>query len=193
MQPGWVPPNLKFEIDDATLPWTWSADTFDFIHMRWLFGAISDWPGLFAEAYKCCKPGGWFESCELDVMVQSDDGTVGTESPWNVWNALFREGGKKSGRTFAVLQDRLQEQAMRAVGFQDIQVKNYKVDRITTSSPLVRKPERHYSDMLPYQLPVGGWAQDPKLAEIGQFVRLAVDNDLEGGLNTESPTRTGLC
>ena len=30
-QPTWVPPNVRFEIDDATKPWTWDAGAFDFV------------------------------------------------------------------------------------------------------------------------------------------------------------------
>jgi hypothetical protein len=42
-QPQWVPPNLRFEIDDTVVqPWARKEDYFDFIHMRYLFGAIKD-------------------------------------------------------------------------------------------------------------------------------------------------------
>ncbi|CCE28850.1 uncharacterized protein CPUR_02539 [Claviceps purpurea 20.1] len=58
-QPQWVPPNLCFEIDDATLDWTWNANHFDFIHMRCIVGGIEDWTAFFKEAYRCCAPGGW--------------------------------------------------------------------------------------------------------------------------------------
>jgi hypothetical protein len=30
------------------------------------------------------------------------------------------------------------------------------------------------------QLPVGGWPRDPKLAEVGNFVKLTLENDIEG-------------
>ena len=56
IQPSWIPPNLKFEIDDCTLPWTFDPDSIDFVHLRYLVGSIQDWPGLFKEAYRCIKP-----------------------------------------------------------------------------------------------------------------------------------------
>lgn len=34
IQPSWVPPNIKFVIDDCLLQWTWPDDHFDFIHIR---------------------------------------------------------------------------------------------------------------------------------------------------------------
>ncbi|UZP32394.1 hypothetical protein NXS19_000210 [Fusarium pseudograminearum] len=51
-----VPPNVTFEIADATDPWP--ARTYDFIHMRSLAGAgVRDWDSLLAEAYEHLKPG----------------------------------------------------------------------------------------------------------------------------------------
>lgn len=52
IQPTWVPPNVKFQIDDAEAEWTWERDSFDYIHIRHLAGAIKDWPALLKQAYK---------------------------------------------------------------------------------------------------------------------------------------------
>jgi hypothetical protein len=30
------------------------------------------------------------------------------------------------------------------------------------------------------QFPIGGWPKDPKLAEVGRFVKATLENDLEG-------------
>jgi hypothetical protein len=51
IQPSWVPPNVIFEIDDITQPWTFDENLFDFIHVRTLGGAIRDWPSLLKEAF----------------------------------------------------------------------------------------------------------------------------------------------
>ncbi|RWA09202.1 hypothetical protein EKO27_g5918 [Xylaria grammica] len=75
-QPQWIPPNLKFEIDDITLPWTYEPNSFDYIHARWLIGAIPSWYTLFSEVFRALKPGGIFESKESSAIIQSDDGTV---------------------------------------------------------------------------------------------------------------------
>ncbi|KAH7229996.1 hypothetical protein NW759_015401 [Fusarium solani] len=152
-QPQWIPPNARFEIDDATLTWTWDPDQFNFIHIRYLFGAVKDWGGLFKEAYRCCAPGGWVQSTEANVEFRSDDGTVDKEPSLHMFTKLFQEGGKALGRPFFV--DHLQETEFRKAGFVDVQVIDHK-------------------------LPVGGWPKDPKLAQVGQFVRAALENDLEG-------------
>jgi len=44
--------------------------------VRYLSGAIPDWPVLFARAFRTCRPGGWAESCERDVEFLSDDETT---------------------------------------------------------------------------------------------------------------------
>lgn len=53
IQPDLVPPNCRFEVDDAQDDWVYPVDYFDFIHMRTLFGSISDWPRLYKQAYTC--------------------------------------------------------------------------------------------------------------------------------------------
>ena len=137
IQPGWVPPNVTFQIDDANLPWTWPDNEFDFIHMRALFGSIVDWRALYREAFRCCKPGGYFEDMENSVSIESDDGTVAPGSAFDEWGKVFRAGGDKFGRTFRVLEDDIQRKCMEEAGFVDIMVKDIKVR--TTPAGLCRR------------------------------------------------------
>jgi cyclopropane fatty-acyl-phospholipid synthase-like methyltransferase len=51
IQPTWVPPNLKFEIEDFTDEWTFEPNDFDYIHMRSLYGCVADWPRFYEEVY----------------------------------------------------------------------------------------------------------------------------------------------
>ncbi|KAF5251005.1 hypothetical protein FANTH_3869 [Fusarium anthophilum] len=152
-QPSWVPPNVRFEIDDATEAWTWENDHFDFIHIRYLFGAIPDWYHLFAEAYRCSSPGGWIESAEADVRIRSDDGTANLEPVWETCNKMYEEGGKALGRDFFV--NDLQVEGLKRAGFSSLKIVDYKI-------------------------PIGGWPKDPGMAEIGRFVQQTLENDLEG-------------
>ncbi|KAF5021876.1 hypothetical protein F66182_6067 [Fusarium sp. NRRL 66182] len=155
IQPSWVPPNVKFELEDATQTWTFPHDHFDFIHIRYLFGSVQDWNALFKEAYRHCKPGGWIQSCEIDPPFYSDDGSVDDDYGIQTWNELVREGGKRTGRSFCVVEEGLQVPGIKATGFVDIQEANYKV-------------------------PVGSWAKDTHLREVGQFLRSTMENDAEG-------------
>ncbi|KAK7428044.1 hypothetical protein QQZ08_005476 [Neonectria magnoliae] len=155
IQPHWVPSNVKFEIDDATLPWSWKDDTFDFVHIRYLFGAIHDWKALFRQAYRCCAPGGWVQSCEADVEIRSDDGTTDNIPALKQWARLYAEGGRILKTPFYVQREGLQEKGIQEAGFTDIKIVDYK-------------------------FPVSGWPKDPTLAEVGRYVNLTLENDLEG-------------
>ncbi|KAK7753051.1 hypothetical protein SLS62_005001 [Diatrype stigma] len=124
-QPNWVPPNLKFEVDDVTLEWTYEPDSFDYVHMRWLVGAIPDWDELFRQVYRAVKPGGYFESKESSSVITSDDGTVSDGCALDQWGKVFSEAGNKFGRTFRVLEDNIQRKAMEAAGFVDIEEYNF--------------------------------------------------------------------
>jgi hypothetical protein len=46
-QPSFVPPNLRFEIDDAEDSWAYPTDHFDLIHVRSMYGAIANWPQFY--------------------------------------------------------------------------------------------------------------------------------------------------
>ncbi|KAF5585281.1 methyltransferase [Fusarium pseudocircinatum] len=76
IQPSWVPPNVKFELEDATKDWSWPENHFDLVHVRFLMGAIVDWGTLFKDASHCCKPGGFVESGEINPTFYSDDGSI---------------------------------------------------------------------------------------------------------------------
>lgn len=76
IQPRWVPPNVKFELDDAkAVPWPYPDNHFDLVHLRLLIGSISDWPSVYKDIFRILKPGGWVEHTEYDCDVVSDDAT----------------------------------------------------------------------------------------------------------------------
>lgn len=127
MAPTWIPANLKLEIDDATLSWTYPENHFDFIHTRYLFGAIRDWPALFKEAFRALQPGGWIEDVEMDTKFYSDDGTVDAVAALSKWDELYREAGKRIGSSFSLVADNTQEGSLREAGFTDIHIRTYKV------------------------------------------------------------------
>ena len=54
------------EIDDFTQEWTFEPNSFDYVHMRFLIGSVTDWDALFAQAFRVLKPGGWVESLDND-------------------------------------------------------------------------------------------------------------------------------
>ncbi|GAB1321037.1 mRNA 3'-end-processing protein YTH1 [Madurella fahalii] len=155
IQPAWVPANVRFEIEDAGTDWTFRDNNFDFIHMRYLLGGITDWAALFRQAYRCCKPGGWIESIEVDTTLYSDDGSVENNPTIAIWNRLFKGAAEKMGKSFNVVAEDLQRRSIEEAGVTDYKVVNLKV-------------------------PMGGWPRDPKLAELGRISLLSLETDVEG-------------
>ncbi|KAL2159464.1 hypothetical protein VTH06DRAFT_2469 [Thermothelomyces fergusii] len=155
IQPSWVPPNVRFEIEDATQSWTFAENSFDYVHLRYLYGSIADWEQLFREAYRVLKPGGYIETFEADAAVACDDGTVEEGSPLDQWGKVYREAGKKLGRTFWPVTDNVQRPALEAAGFVNLTQKDIKA-------------------------PLTPWPADKKLAEMGAYAQLALEKDAEG-------------
>ncbi|KAI0203357.1 S-adenosyl-L-methionine-dependent methyltransferase [Astrocystis sublimbata] len=154
-QPEWVPPNLKFEIEDCTQPWTFAPNAFDFVHLRYLYGSIPDHDSLYAEAYKACKPGGWVETVDPSVNLRSDDGSVREGTTLYDWGRLFNEASSKYGRSMSMVDDGMTPASLKKAGFTDIHSRTFK-------------------------LPCTPWPKDQKLQQLGAFSRLAMEQDLDG-------------
>ncbi|EQB56200.1 UMTA protein [Colletotrichum gloeosporioides Cg-14] len=162
IQPEWVPVNCFFQIHDAQLKWTFRQNYFDFIHARNLFGGINDWQRLYDQAYTHLKPGGWFESLEADSQVRSLNPAIENDPShiFKQWAPLFWEAGDITGQTFRVAQDDgrnpiMMVECMKKAGFVDIVHKRWSI-------------------------PVGGWAKDRMLKEVGFYAAWYVDQGLEG-------------
>lgn len=52
IQPDFAPPNLRFEIDDSCSRWTYEENSFDFIHVRCMYGSVADWPAFYQECFE---------------------------------------------------------------------------------------------------------------------------------------------
>ena len=52
IQPEWVPPNVRFAVDDVESPWLFPRNNFDYIHSRHTVMAVKKWMKLFRRAYE---------------------------------------------------------------------------------------------------------------------------------------------
>ena len=151
VQPSWVPRNVKFEIDDVESPWT-HTEKFDYIHSRFMAGAIANWPGLIRQIYDALQPGGIIECQDGDFMTYSEDGS--TRGSWlEKWNTDFVAAAKQGGR---IVQPGLQlETWIREAGFEDV----------------------HHERL---RIPVGIWPKDKQLKEVGAFNLVQLREGVEG-------------
>ncbi len=157
IQPGWLPPNCSFQIDDAQLEWTFSPGTFDFVHIRALYGSIDDWGKLYSQAFRALRPGGWLEDLEFTITLHSDTPAV-RDDPDHIfkrWASVFFEATDRLGKTLRIGMDSRMRALMAQAGFVDV------VER-------------------QYQVPSGGWSSDARMKMIGRYNLAFLEESLEG-------------
>ncbi|KAL8952043.1 MAG: hypothetical protein Q9222_002030 [Ikaeria aurantiellina] len=150
-QPSWVPPNVKFEIDDCEEPWTF-REKFDIIHGRYLAAAIKDWPRLVSQAFEFTKPGGYTEFQDYDLVYYSEDGTLTDGLAVQEWITTLLQASRDFGRD--PCPGPKLEGYMRDAGFKDVQSFKYKI-------------------------PIGPWPKDKHLKTVGSWNLLQIEEGLE--------------
>ncbi|KAJ5936169.1 hypothetical protein N7454_005467 [Penicillium verhagenii] len=126
IQPSWVPPNLRFHVDDAESPWLFSASRpFDFIHARDLGGAIADWPRLLLQAHEHLRPGGWVELQEFEVTLRSDDDSMRLAPMLCEFLGRLHEASEAFHRPMNIAEGH--RQRLVEAGFEDVRDEVYKV------------------------------------------------------------------
>ncbi|KAK2782753.1 hypothetical protein FQN53_009614 [Emmonsiellopsis sp. PD_33] len=147
-----APDNVRFEIDDVESDWTF-INTFDYIHCRYMYASIIDWPRLVRQCFNHVAPNGWAEFQDFDVEWYSDDGTYDRESALGRWFKLFHEAAAQHGRELSPGPSL--EGWVRDAGFKDVVVRRIRV-------------------------PVGRWPKDERLKTVGTWNLLQVIDGMEG-------------
>ena len=124
IQPTFGPPNCTFEIEDLNSTWVHPENHFDFIHIRELFGCVTDWDNFLAQAFTHTKPGGYVEIVEHSVAPVSDDGSVTDQSFLTLWGKTVIEVGEKNGKSFTIWKE--SKARMERAGFIDVVEARYK-------------------------------------------------------------------
>ncbi|KAI3546178.1 methyltransferase domain-containing protein [Colletotrichum abscissum] len=115
-----VPPNVTFEVDDIEEPWTFSLP-FDYIHSRMMTSSIFDWRRLIQNAFDNLTPGGYLELQEMDLMPQSDDGSLKPDAAVVRCFALLVKAATVLNRSFQDIPDLVN--VMQKIGFVDVSIK----------------------------------------------------------------------
>ncbi|GKT52087.1 secondary metabolism regulator LAE1 [Colletotrichum spaethianum] len=151
IQPSFVPPNVKFEIDDAESSWVGNAK-YDFIFSRYLALSIANWPRLVGNIYTNLNNNGWAEFQDYSLTLDSDDGTLTDDHQTMKWQKWGNEIAEKIGRDFNP-GPKLRNWVAEA-GFRNIVHKHYKI-------------------------PVGPWAKGAHYKEIGMLNLMQLLDGLE--------------
>ncbi|KAE9367287.1 S-adenosyl-L-methionine-dependent methyltransferase [Stipitochalara longipes BDJ] len=142
IQPGFLPPNCTFEIDDIEEPWTYKYK-FDFLHLRMMTGSIADWQKCFHQCYENLNPGGWVEIKDMRLPIEDNDNSFPKDCAVKNWTELAMEGAEKVGRSLnsaAKYKAQLEE-----AGFQNV------VEKI-------------------FRWPQNRWPKDPEMKELGMWM-----------------------
>ncbi|KAH7382900.1 S-adenosyl-L-methionine-dependent methyltransferase [Cadophora sp. MPI-SDFR-AT-0126] len=163
IQPVWVPPNVRFMVDDFESPWLHGRDRFDFIHARHTSVAVKNMPKLVQQAYEGMKPGGWIEIQEMHHKAHCDDSTMPEGYLVQQWLKNVADG-------LAVLGPDLlgavkNAQYLRDAGFVNIEERIFKI-------------------------PIGTWPKNKTLKMVGLYGRTMIYDGLEG--NSLGPFTRGL-
>lgn len=90
IQPEYVPPNCRFEIDDIEDEWVFNHK-FDYIHGRYICPFLADVPKLLRSIYDNLNPGGYVEIMETLMLMKAVDNSLDGH-PIQRWNSLMVEG-----------------------------------------------------------------------------------------------------
>jgi hypothetical protein len=169
---------VQFEIDDCEDEWLYPEDNFDFVHVRGLYGCVSNWDRFYEQAFKHVespfplsllvphsatntnsspslrhlKPGAYIEQVEQSVVPKSDDGsTRGTI--FEKWGEVSLQAGEAFGKSLRVAETA--KSKITRAGFVDVVERRFKC-------------------------PIGPWAKDPRLKELGMYNRLNWEEGIEG-------------
>ncbi|EFQ24904.1 methyltransferase domain-containing protein [Colletotrichum graminicola] len=152
IQPTWVPPNVKFEVDDVESPWL-IAEKYDFIFCRYMAGSLGDWPKLMRRVFRNTNPGGWVEFQDYNLRWKSDDGSLTEKHFTNEAVNNFLEACKLVNREPA--PGPKLEGWVKDAGFVNITHQKFKI-------------------------PVGDWPKDPHYKECGLINLMQTLEGLEG-------------
>lgn len=150
IQPSNIVSNVSFAKEDAEDDEWLHPSKFDFIHLRLLFTCFTDFDKVLRNIYNNLEPGGWveFQDHTAEVFVESGEPC---NSALSEWCNGFATGLAKIGRN-AMRMNTLVER-LRLHGFVDCT-----------------------EHVLAY--PVGGWPNDERLRNVGNFAAVNVARGL---------------
>lgn len=161
-QPTFVPPNVRFEIDDIEEEWAYS-EPFDYIHSRFMNFSIQNWRSYLQKIYDNLTPGGYVELQDVDVIMGSDDGTLTEDTTLHKWCKLLDEAATTFNRSFE-----------RTTNFKDMLKDIGFVDVVETR----------------FKWPTNRWPKDKKFKELGAWNNENAKSALEA--LTMAPFTRGL-
>ncbi|KAI1401491.1 S-adenosyl-L-methionine-dependent methyltransferase [Hypoxylon fuscum] len=144
IQPQWVPPNVRFMVDDVESDWLHPKNHFDYIHSRHTIMAIKDWDQLLRTSYEHLKPGGWMELQEIHHFPMSGNCTLRADHPVAQYWKYVDEGLENLGINLRFSDEGRIASMMRQCGYVNV------TERI-------------------FHIPIGTWPRNKTLKNVGRY------------------------
>ncbi|KAG6054090.1 hypothetical protein E4U17_004064 [Claviceps sp. LM77 group G4] len=156
IQPDWLPPNVRFMVDDAESPWLFPRNHFDYIHSRHTVMAIKDWDRLYGRAFEHLKSGGWMEMQEIHHRPRSAtmEGLVPVDHPVARFWTLVTEGLAALGVDLDISSGGILAGKMQQAGFMNV------TERV-------------------FHVPIGTWPKNKLLKTVGLYWRTILLDGLQ--------------
>ncbi|KAM7209654.1 S-adenosyl-L-methionine-dependent methyltransferase [Naviculisporaceae sp. PSN 640] len=152
IQPEWVPPNVRFMVDDVD--WLHPRNCFDYIHARHTVMAIKNWPRLLRRAIEHMQPGGWFEFQEVLHYPISHNQTMTPDHPVAKFWELVNQGLSNLGVDFHAVAGGRLANTMRDCGYINVSERTL-------------------------QIPIGTWPKNKVLKTVGLYWRTILLDGLQ--------------
>ena len=146
-----VPPNCRFEINDAEDDWDFT-ERFDYIHGRTLLTCFTDPKHVLSQAFDALAPGGYLEFQD-PVYPFEYVGPPAVSSDLYRWVELCIEGSTKLGRPWTNVVH--YKRWMEEIGFEDV------VE-------------------LTFYMPTNPWAKGKYFKQVGALLKENFMNGIEG-------------
>ncbi|EXJ62027.1 hypothetical protein A1O7_02460 [Cladophialophora yegresii CBS 114405] len=153
-----VEPNCSFIVQDVTDDWVLDNPDmlFDLVHIRNLFVGVKDWKPVYQQCFEKMRSGGWIEQYEIEINAKTDDPNEPADSSMIMkLRHTAEDMARTTGRDFHISMK--MKHLIEEAGFVDVQEQKVK-------------------------LPLGPWASDPKLKDIGRFFERFYKTGLQGWL-----------
>ncbi|KAI1392311.1 S-adenosyl-L-methionine-dependent methyltransferase [Hypoxylon trugodes] len=144
IQPEWVPPNVRFMVDDVESEWLYPKNHFDYIHSRHTIMAIKDWEKLMRTSYEHLKPGGWIELQEMYHFPMSSNNSLPEDHPVAQYWRYVDEGLENLGINFRLSNEGRIAALMRQCGYINV------TERV-------------------FHVPIGTWPKNKTLKSVGLY------------------------
>ncbi|GAB0133495.1 hypothetical protein EsDP_00001902 [Epichloe bromicola] len=156
IQPDWLPPNVRFMVDDVESPWLYPRNHFDYIHSRHTVMAIKDWDRLYRRAFEHLKRGAWMEMQEIHHRPRSAsiEGIVPPDHPVAKFWTLVTEGLAALGVDLDISSGGVLASKMQEAGFRNV------TERV-------------------FHVPIGTWPKNKVLKTVGLYWRTILLDGLQ--------------